>query len=207
MAHNHDAHDPSASGPHDALGLLRRQHRRIEELLAQLKDPSEREGVLDALTATLKEHVDATEAIFYPAIREAARDRGERGGGEPTLKLLVKGVRQHGEVLQSLGNANSGTGIEELERQLQRHLDDEETGIMTVAEDLLRDDQLFDLGRRMSERKQVLEAQQELARTVAPTARGWLRWAIAGAGLLLGGLAAARRLARRPQGRDRDHLG
>ncbi len=194
MAHNHDAHDPS--GPHDALGLLRREHRRIEELLAQLKDPGDQEAVLAALTTTLREHVDATEGIFYPAIREAARDRGERGGGGPTLKLLVNGVRQHGEILRRLGDPRSATGVEELDRQLRHHLDDEETGIMTVAEDLLDDHRLFDLGRRMGEREQVVEVQEELAQTIAPAARGWLRWMLAGAGLL-GGLAVVRRLGRR----------
>ena len=183
----------------DALGLLRREHRRLEELLAEAEA-----GSLATLAGAFRDHVDATEGIFYPAIREAAREHGERGGDGPTLRLLVSGVRQHGELIKLLDGllVTAATGIEELDRQLRRHLDDEETGVMTVAEDLLNDATLFDLGRRMAERGQVLGAQEELAQTVAPAARAWLRWGLAGT-VLLGGLAMARHLARRGRGRGR----
>lgn len=192
--------DHDVPEPHDALGLLRREHQRMEELLARLKDAGEqgRQAALADLAATLRGHVDATEGIFFPAVREAARDRGERGGGGPTLQLLMNGVRQHDELLRLLDRlTTAGEGAGELEERLRRHLDDEETGIMTAAEDLLDDGKLFDLGRRMTEREQVIEAQEELVEEVEATARTWLRRAPAVAAALLAALLLARRVARR----------
>ena len=212
MTTNHDVPERQ-----DALGLLRREHRRLEELLERLKNAGDddREAVLAALSARLREHVDATEGIFYPAVREAARDRGERGGGGPTLNLLVNGVRQHNELLRLLDGlaadltgaaTGAATGAKELDEQLHRHFDDEETGIMTAAEDLLDDRKLLDLGRRMAEREQVIQAQEELAEEVQAAARTWLRWVVITGAALLAALAAIRRLTRQGRSQER-HAG
>lgn len=182
-------------GTTDAVTLLRQELRRLEELLDQLHSGGDPEVVAE-LAARLRDHIDVTEGIVFPAIR------GRAHGGVP-LELLANGTQQHGDLLRLLdepaGPGADGDGAAAtagvLEEQLRRHLEYEEIGILPAAEELLDDDTLLDLGRRMQQRKQVVGAQHELAQMIA-IARAWLVRALA-ASAALGVLALAVGVARR----------
>jgi hemerythrin-like domain-containing protein len=190
-------------GTTDAVTLLRQESRRLEELLAQLRRGGDPKAVVAELARRLRDHVDVTEGIFYPTLRERAQDGVPPG-------LLSSGTQQHAALLRLLdeldgagvGGERAAATLAALEEQPGRHLEYEETRILPAAEDLLDDDTLLDLGRRIQQRKQVLEAQHELVEMVA-TARAWLVRALAAA-VVLGGLALAVGLARRAA-RGRTH--
>src|SRR4030095_6287370 len=54
-----------------------------------------------------------------------------------------------------------------LAEQVRNHLDTEDSVLLTAVEDLIDDDTLIELGRRMEQRDRVVEARRELA-TVIP---------------------------------------
>jgi hemerythrin-like domain-containing protein len=131
-------------GTTDAVTLLRQELRRLEALLDQLHSGGDPEVVAE-LAAPLRDHIDVTEGIVFPAIHGRAQD------GVP-LELLANGTQQHGDLLRLLdepaaadadGDGAAATaGV--LEEQLRRHLEYEEIGILPAAEELLDDGTLLD---------------------------------------------------------------
>ena len=71
-----------------------------------------------------------------------------------------------------------------LAEQVRTHLDDENTHLLTAIEDLIDDDALIELGRRMEQRDRVIESRRQLATVVPGGPR--TRWLAAA----IGGLAA-----------------
>src|SRR4030095_12374976 len=55
-----------------------------------------------------------------------------------------------------------------LAEQVRNHLDTEDSVLLTAIEDLVDDDTLLELGRRMEQRERVIEARRELAATILP---------------------------------------
>jgi hemerythrin-like domain-containing protein len=173
----------------DALTIVREDHRSLEALLGQAEqgdgDTEARAALHERLLAILRHHVLQEETILYPIFRERARD------SEVDLAPLDQVTEQHrllerlATELRDAGPDGGGTGakLAVLAEQVRHHLDIEDTVLLSAVEDLIDDDTLLELGRRMEQRDRVLTARQELARAVIPRGR---RLAAA-----LGGLAAA----------------
>jgi hypothetical protein len=184
------------NGMTDAVTRLRQESRRLEELRAQLQRGGDPKAAVAELADRLRDHVDVTEGIFYPTIRDRSQD-------DVLLDLLADGARQHAALLgllaelggAGLGGERAAATLAALEEQLGPHLEHEGTRILPAAGELLDDDTLIDLGRRMQQRMQVLRAQRELVQMVA-AARVWLAGALAAA-VVLGGLALAVGIVRR----------
>src|SRR5215216_6853552 len=156
----------------DALTLVRQDHRKLEELLRQ----SERldghgHGGRDALRqiqAALRHHVDAEEVILYTIFRERARR------AEVDVAPLDQAIEQH-RLITRLAGELAATGPRDpaleakltvLVEQVRTHLDTEDSVLLTAIEDLIDDDTLRELGRRMEQRDRVVEARRELAEVV-----------------------------------------
>ena len=85
--------------------------------------------------------------------------------------------------------------------QVRKHLDTEDATLLTAIEDLIDDDTLIELGRRMEQRGRVIEARRDLvtlvrgapgsrrrlATTSAPVAVAWPSWSADGASTLIEG--------------------
>jgi hemerythrin superfamily protein len=56
--------------------VLKKDHRKVEDLFEQVEDSSgaEREAHAETIFLELQAHTEAEEQVFYPAIREAAGD-------------------------------------------------------------------------------------------------------------------------------------
>ena len=80
--------------------------------------------------------------------------------------------------------------------QVRTHLDDESSVLLSAVEDLIDDDTIMELGRRMEQRDQVIEARRQLATVVPGGPRGRRVAAVLG-GLAALGTAALALLARR----------
>jgi hemerythrin-like domain-containing protein len=168
----------------DALTLVRQNHRELEGLLDGFERRDGEAGVA-ALRAAIRQHVDQEESILYPIYRERARQ------AEADLATLDRTVEQHrliDRLVDELAElAPDGDGVKAkltvLTEQVRNHLDTENSVLLTAIEDLLDDDTLLELGRRMEQRARVIAARQELARAVVPRGRRLTA--------TLGGLAAA----------------
>ena len=191
----------------DALSLVRQDHRKVGNLLERVErlegdDEEERTVLLVQLQAALQHHVDSEEAILYTIFRERARQ------AEVDLDLLDQAIEQHRLITRLAGElAATDPGDESLKakltvltEQVRTHLDTEDSVLLTAVEDLIDDDTLIELGRRMEQRDQVIEARRELA-TVIPGGPRGRRLAAALGGLFAAGTALLTILARRRQQR------
>jgi hemerythrin-like domain-containing protein len=195
----------------DALTLVREDHRRLEALLERCErldgDDGDREALLGQLQAALRHHVDQEESILYTIFRERARR------AEMDLSSLDRALEQH-RLVERLSDeladgdhddASRKAKLTVLVEQVRTHLDDEDSSVLTAIEDLIDDDTLMELGRRMEQRGMVIESRRQLATVVrdAPRAR-WLAAALGGlvavGTALLAVLARRRRPPPRPNG-------
>ena len=201
----------------DALTLVRQDHRKVENLLERVErlegdDEEERTVLFGQLQAALQHHVDSEEAILYTIFQERARQAGV------DLATLDKAIEQHRLITRLAGElAATDPGDEGLKakltvltEQVRTHLDTEDSVLLTAVEDLLDDDTLIELGRRMEQRDRVIEARRELA-SVIPGGRRGRRVAAALGGLVALGTGLLAVLSRRrrppePTGRRRRRL-
>ena len=187
----------------DALTLVRQDHRKLEGLLERCRrldgdDEEERAVLLGQLRAALRHHVDQEESILYSIYRERARRAGV------DLAPLDRALEQH-RLIDRLSRELTDDGPDDdtlaarltvLTEQVHTHMDDETSVLLTAIEDLIDDDTLLELGRRMEQRDRVVEARRELATVVPGGARG-RRVAAALGGLAALGTAVLAVLARR----------
>jgi hemerythrin-like domain-containing protein len=174
----------------DALTLVRQDHRKLEALLERCEqldgdDEEERAVLLGQVQAALRHHVDQEESILYTIYRERAR----RAGVDQAP--LDQAIDQHRLIERLSRGLTEGDPDDDtlaprltlLIEQVRTHLNTESSVLLTAVEDLLDDDTLLELGRRMEQRDQVMGARRELAAMVPGSPR--TRTAAA-----LGGLAA-----------------
>ncbi|HEX2157874.1 MAG TPA: hemerythrin domain-containing protein [Actinomycetes bacterium] len=194
----------------DALTLVREDHRRLEALLERCErldgDDGEREALLGQLQSAIRHHVDQEESILYTIFRERARR------AEMDLTSLDRALEQHrlverltDELTDGDDDASRKAKLTVLVEQVRTHLDDEDSSVLTAIEDLIDDDTLMELGRRMEQRDMVIESRRQLATVVQGTPRGrWLAAALGGltavGTALLAILARRRRPPPRPTG-------
>ncbi len=186
----------------DALTQVRQDHRKLEGLLERCEqldgDDEERDVLLGQLQSTIRHHVDQEESILYTIFRERARR------AEIDLGPLDRATEQH-RLIDRLSNelTDGGPGdttlkakLTVLAEQVRTHLDDENTHLLTAIEDLIDDDALIELGRRMEQRDRVIESRRQLA-TVVPGSPRTRRLAAAIGGLAAVGTALLAVLVRR----------
>jgi hemerythrin-like domain-containing protein len=187
----------------DALTLVRQDHKRVENLLERVERldgdvAGERAVLIGQLQAALRHHVDAEEAILYTIFRERARR------ARVNLASLDRAIEHH-RLITRLAAELAATGSRDpaletkltvLTEQVRSHLDTEDSVLLTAIEDLLDDDTLRELGRRMEQRDRVIEARRELAEVV-PGGPRTRRLAAALGGLVALGTALLAVLSRR----------
>jgi hemerythrin-like domain-containing protein len=187
----------------DALTLVRQDHRKLEALLERCErldgdDGEERAVLLGQLRAALRHHIDQEEPILYTIYRERAR----RAGVDQAP--LDQAIEQHRLIERLSRELTEGepdgdilaARLTLLTEQVRTHLDTESSVLLTAVEDLIDDDTLQELGRRMEQRDQVMESRRELA-TMVPGGRRTRRMAAALGGVAALGAAVLAILARR----------
>jgi hemerythrin-like domain-containing protein len=188
----------------DALTLVRQDQRKLETLLERCEQldgsegTEERDILLGQLQAAIRHHIDQEESILYPIFRERA------GRDEIDLAPLERVLEQH-RLIHRLSNELTGGGpdgttgkakLAVLTEQARAHLDEESARVLSAIEDLIDDDTLMELGRRMERRDRIIESRRQLAAVVPGGPRG-RRLAAAFGGLAAVGTALLAVLARR----------
>jgi hemerythrin-like domain-containing protein len=186
----------------DALTLVRQNHRKLEALLERCEqldgdDEEERAVLLGQLRAALRHHIDQEESILYMIYRERARRAGvDQAPLDQAIEQHRLIERLSRELTDGDPDDNLTARLTLLIEQVRTHLGTESSVLLTAVEDLIDDDTLLELGRRMEQRDQVTEARRELA-TVIPGGPRTRRIAAALGGLAALGTAVLTILARR----------
>jgi hemerythrin-like domain-containing protein len=187
----------------DALTLVIQDHRKLEALLERCEqldgdDEEERAVLLGQLRAALRHHIDQEESILYTIYRERAR---RAGVDQAPLDQAIEQHRLIERLSRELaeGEPDDDTLAARLTlliEQVRTHLDTESSVLLTAVEDLIDDDTLLELGRRMEQRDQVIEARRKLA-TMIPGGPRTRRIAAVLGGVTALGAAVLAILARR----------
>jgi hemerythrin superfamily protein len=141
--------------PHDAIEVLTRDHRDIEELLHQLddeRDPERLRLLYLRLVGLLSAHEEAERQVVFPAFRAAI----SVAGNESAARL-----GEHEEINELLaemrGLAPDGAGFEKrttaLILELQTHFQTEEESVFPGLRAALGPDELAALGAQVEAAK------------------------------------------------------
>lgn len=148
----------SSSTKTNALELLHEDHERVKTLFQdfeEAEDEETRKQIMNEAVAELKIHAAIEEEIFYPAVR--------RAGSEDLVEEAEQEHQSAREIIAELEDMEFSEGgfeekFRELAREVQHHIEEEESQIFAQAE--LKELDVETLGQQMFKRK--AELQEEL---------------------------------------------
>ena len=143
-------------GDTDALALLERDHRRLEDLLKRGEKTTERaikgrNELLNTITAELNIHEWIEEKVLYPALKAHPESND----------LALEGYQEHHVVdllIQELhdlprDDERWGAKFKVLKENLEHHIHDEEGPMFRTARGVLSREELQALGAQMAAMK------------------------------------------------------
>jgi hemerythrin-like domain-containing protein len=150
----------------NAFQLLKEDHQKVSGIFQQLEPTTERaEKTRTELFARLKEELDihsrVEEAVFYPAIKQAAETR----------EIVLEGFEEHHVVkllLKELESVPVDTEqwtakLKVLQENVEHHVEEEEGEMFQKARQVLSEDDINRLGAEMEEMKKQLKEQSKSA--------------------------------------------
>ena len=144
---------PTEEAITDAVGLLKRDHRLVDELFNEFQQAAQQQ--LDPLARRicklLRIHAQIEEEIFYPAARRALAD----------ARLIDEAEREHAEakdaivVIESMTSDDAGfkSAVAELAQEVRHHVTEEEGTLFPQLEGKL---DLVSVGIALAERRDTL---------------------------------------------------
>ena len=139
-----------------ATEVLREDHERIEDLIADFDDPggkSPRQEILDLVLAEIRVHRALVEEVLLPAVREAAGDPGALSDIQEELdgwEALLSGVER-----LKLNDPRFAKAWRALKAEIERHMARGHQGLVELAKALPLD--YVKMGLRMEElRRQIM---------------------------------------------------
>ncbi|HWS53320.1 MAG TPA: hemerythrin domain-containing protein [Pyrinomonadaceae bacterium] len=151
----------------NAFQLLKEDHQKVSGIFQQLEPTTERaEKTRTELFARLKQELDIhahiEETIFYPAIKQEAETR----------EIVLEGFEEHAVVKRLLSELEGGEVTSEqwtaklkvLQENVEHHVEEEEGEMFQKARQVLSEEQIDDLGRRMEQEKKRMQGQAQSAR-------------------------------------------
>jgi hypothetical protein len=141
-------------GRSDALDLLERDHRRLEELLKSgtaARAAARRTAILGTITRELTAHELIEEKVLYPELKSHAEARD----------IVLEGYQEHHvadvvlKELQRLPPSDErwGAKLKVLKENIEHHIEEEEGEMFKTARTVLSRKQLQELGTRMQAMK------------------------------------------------------
>ena len=138
--------------------MIRADHSHVLATFHQYEidtSPGTKQALVNTICLALEIHAQLEEEIFYPAMREIARDAGVVGKSVPEhdeMRRLVARLRSMAPT-----DAAYDATVMELMRDVMHHVADEETILLPDAERSLAD-RLEELGAAMTKRRLELAA-------------------------------------------------
>jgi hypothetical protein len=150
----------------DPFELLKKDHKKVSELFAQIEAASgqTKMTIFRQLKNELDVHAHIEESIFYPALE-----------GEPeTRDITLEAYEEHKVVKDLLAQLDAATSPDEdwiakltvLKENVEHHVEEEEGELFDKANDVLTGDQADQLGNEMQAEK---ERQLPASTSVKPT--------------------------------------
>lgn len=148
-----------AAKPMDAIALLRADHKAVAALFAEFastKAPGKKKALVAKICSALGVHAQVEEEIFYPAVKQALKDKvliPEAIIEQQTMKALigqVQGAEPDGEMYDAR--------VTVLAEYVKHHVKEEHTEMFPKAKASKLD--MLALGAVMAERKAQLLALQ-----------------------------------------------
>jgi hypothetical protein len=143
----------------NALKLLEEDHKKVKKLMGEIESTTERgvktrEELFTKLRGELEVHEAIEEEIFYPALKEHPKAKD----------LVLEAYEEHNVVDMVMGEIEDvayndetwGAKFAVLKENLEHHIEEEESDMWKQARAVFDDDELNELGDRMSARKQEL---------------------------------------------------
>ncbi len=154
----------------NALDLLEEDHQKVKHLLERLEDTSERgrktrEKLIEDIRLELEVHTAIEEEIFYPAMREAADDHdGEEMHFEFVEEHYLAGEIELPRTIELDPESIQFTAhCSVLKELVFHHIQEEEERMFERARELFDEDELVELGERLSARKKELVREMKKA--------------------------------------------
>ncbi len=152
----------------NAIDLLERQHRAVEELFEEFEATGKRahktkERLCREISDQLAVHSEIEEKIFYPEAKQ-----------ENTEELLRESVEEHLSVKRLLAEIIEGGTQDEqfearmkvLKEQVEHHVEEEEGELFPKVRKACSKEELEDLGDRMNAMAQKLLEEGEPSRNI-----------------------------------------
>jgi hemerythrin superfamily protein len=144
-----------------ATDIIARDHRAAEALFDTFKSaaPDDQKEIEKDLFNALSLHELMEDRFFYPALKEHLDDNEmvkELAHEQTTLKLRT--------IATQVKEAVAGPDEESVEKVMERvlaHAKKEETDLFTLAEDILGEEKLEQLGREMEPHSAVAAAEKQ----------------------------------------------
>ncbi|MDB5099597.1 MAG: hypothetical protein JWM80_4018 [Cyanobacteria bacterium RYN_339] len=145
----------------DAITVLKKDHRKVEELFAELEALGERAykakaKVVSKIILELKTHAELEEQIFYPAFRAEADDEDavlEAYEEHHVVKLLIAEI----EVLAP-DHERYMAKCTVLKELIQHHVEEEEKEMFPEAKQAIKAAELEALGKRIEAARPAVQA-------------------------------------------------
>jgi hemerythrin superfamily protein len=151
----------------DAIALLKADHKTVKGLFKETEELSDRakaqlKRLGDQICAELTVHAQIEEQIFYPAVKE----RTGRSHKEER-DLVLESVEEHALVkhvikdLQAIGADDESykPKVKVLKEIVEDHVKEEERDLFPGVREMMSEDELLQLGERMSQLKEQLHQQ------------------------------------------------
>lgn len=155
----------------DAIDLLKRDHRQVEELFAEFAkaaDDDQRVQLAQRICSELSIHAKVEEELFYPAARDAL--------GHDDSALIDEATVEHGSLKQLIADIDGSAPdemfcarMQVLKEYVQHHVREEETQMFPAVRRTVIN--LDSLGDSIAQRKQALAEQAEFAMTLQSDGR------------------------------------
>ena len=130
------------------IKLIEQDHREVEELFSQFEQSGDK-SIAMKICAELDAHAEAEEKAFYPIVRE-----------EVDASLVKEAEEEHGEARQLIGRIKQTSDPEhltelvaELKKDVQHHVQEEESEMLPKARESLGESRLSEIGREFQDAK------------------------------------------------------
>lgn len=146
----------------NAIELLEKDHRTVEELFAEIEElkedqSAERRRLFDRIRTELMAHETIEEEIFYPALARSAETR----------EIVLEGYQEHHiadvqlEEIAQLSPTDEmwAVKVKVLKETIEHHIEEEEGEMFKAARRVFDESELMELGERMEERRRSAQAE------------------------------------------------
>ena len=149
-----------APKPQNAIALLRADHKKVSELFEQYekaRSPEKKGTIVAQICTELGVHAQIEEEIFYPAVKQALKDKElvpealVEHGSLKSLIAQVEGVEPDGEMFDAK--------IKVMSEFVKHHVKEEQEEMFPKAQKSALD--MDELGLQLAQRKEQLLIEKE----------------------------------------------